>query len=138
MLDSRIHIIALGVEDIHSSAAFYRNALGLQPSAYEEDTQIIFFKTSGVTLELFKRPATAAAKKEPDMYGCVLSHNVQAKEDVDAILKKVAKTGGSILKPGTKTSWGGYHGYFCDIDNYCWVLTYWSQWQYHEDGSLHV
>lgn len=72
------------------------------------------------------------------MNGVIISNNANSVDQIDYILDKVEKYGGTILKKRTMTSWGGYHGYFADPDGYCWVINYWDQWAYNEDGSIKI
>ena len=32
--------------------------------------------------------------------------------------------GANILKPAQKAFWGGYHGYFADLDGYAWEVAW--------------
>jgi catechol 2,3-dioxygenase-like lactoylglutathione lyase family enzyme len=133
---TRIHIVALGVKNIQQSSCFYQKVLNLPPNKNHENQEYVFFKMPGTLLEIYKKPHHEQTLQEPSLYGITLTHTVKDKESIDYILQKAERAGGQILKPFTKTAWGGFHGYFCDLDNYCWAITYFSQWNYDEDGSL--
>jgi predicted lactoylglutathione lyase len=48
----------------------------------------------------------------------------QDDKEVDAVLKQVEKLGAKIIKPAQKVFWGGYSGYFQDLDNHLWEVTF--------------
>jgi uncharacterized glyoxalase superfamily protein PhnB len=51
-----------------------------------------------------------------------LGHNVRSPEEVDAVMARAEKAGATIVKPATKTFWGGYAGYFQDPDQHLWEV----------------
>lgn len=51
-MEPRIHMIALGVNDMNRSVLFYRDALGFKIST-KEIPSVVFFCTKGTILELF-------------------------------------------------------------------------------------
>ena len=56
--------------------------------------------------------------------GFTLAHNLRSPEEVDALLEHVKDRGGKIVKPGRKTDWGGYSGYFADPDEFLWEVAW--------------
>jgi uncharacterized glyoxalase superfamily protein PhnB len=81
---------------------------------------VAFFRTRGVVLALYEREMLAAdANLSPEgsgFAGIGLAHNVATRELVDAVLEAAVAAGGTLLKSGTETEWGGYTGYFADPD----------------------
>ena len=140
----RIHVITLGVEDINRSLKFYRDGLGLDTTAIEDNPPIAFFQSEGVTLALCPKAGLAEDidKKNPPMgegfSGTTLGYVVREKEDVDKILNLAEKAGGRIVKVPQMVFWGGYHGYFSDPDGHYWEVAYFDQFQYDENGHLKV
>jgi catechol 2,3-dioxygenase-like lactoylglutathione lyase family enzyme len=141
-MEPRISLITLGVSDLERSFRFYRDGLKLPTTRRPEDG-IIFFQTSGVTLALFPYDDFAddigpgwnvPRSKFP---GISLAHNVRERHQVDELLELAASAGGTIVKAGTDTEWGGYSGYFTDPDGYLWELA-WGAFEFNPDGSLHV
>jgi predicted lactoylglutathione lyase len=58
-----------------------------------------------------------------------LSHNVQSKEEVDAVLNQAAACGGVITVPASDHNEGRSRGgYFADPDNYRWEVVYSPRW----------
>ena len=43
---------------------------------------------------------------------------------VDAVLAEVEAAGGKIVKPAKAAFWGGYSGYFRDLDGHLWEVAW--------------
>jgi hypothetical protein len=43
-----------------------------------------------------------------------------------------------ILKPAQDVFWGGYSGYFADLDGYPWEVAFNPHWPLQPDGSLRL
>jgi catechol 2,3-dioxygenase-like lactoylglutathione lyase family enzyme len=141
-MEPRISIICLGVGDLERSLRFYRDGLGLPTTRSAEDG-IVFFQTSGVTLELFPYHELAADVgpgfdvPRTTFPGITIAHNVRTKAEVDDVLRQAEAAGARIEKPATETDWGGYSGYFSDPDGYLWEVAY-GAFDFNADGSLAV
>lgn len=141
-MEPRISIISLGVENLDASVAFYRDGLGW-PTTYNPEEGIAFFKTWGTVFALY--PISELAKELPDPdfkpttgpCGITLAHNVREQHEVDDLLTVAEKAGATIKKPGTKTFWGGYSGYFADLDGYLWEIAH-GAFPIGEDGHLQL
>ncbi|HLR38722.1 MAG TPA: VOC family protein, partial [Chitinophagaceae bacterium] len=57
-------------------------------------------------------------------------------EEVDVVLEKVEKIGGVIVKPAEDVYWGGYSGYFKDLDGYVFEVAYNPLWEFDNNGNL--
>ncbi len=125
-MEPRISIITLGVADLAASVRFYRDGLGLPMR--EGGDGIAFFETKGTWLALFPREALAADATVPadgtGFRGFTLAHNVRSREEVDALLQEAEAAGASVIKPAQDTDWGGYSGYFSDLDGYLWEVAW--------------
>jgi hypothetical protein len=90
-------------------------------------------------LALYKREMlTADANLSPEgsgLAGIGLAHNVAARELVDAALEAAVHVGGTLLKPGTETEWGGHTGYFADPDGFLWEIAWNPEFPLREDGQ---
>jgi uncharacterized protein len=42
---------------------------------------------------------------------------------VDDVMQAVEAAGGTVVKPAASAAWGGYFGYFSDLDGYLWKVT---------------
>lgn len=140
-MEPRISLITLGVSDLAKALAFYRDGLGI-PTTWTGERGVVFFKTTGTCLALYPFDKLAedvgeawVGEQKSKFPGIALAHNVRKKEDVDRILNQAEAAGGKIEKPGQDTFWGGYSGYFSDLDGYLWEVAY-GAFEFNEDGSL--
>lgn len=139
-MEPRISIITLGVQNLSKSTKFYEQGLGFTKSSSSNEG-ITFFRTQGCVLALY--PLAKLAEdvspdfegKPPKFSGVTLAHNVQDKAQVDVILELAKDHGARIEKPGQDTFWGGYSGYFSDLDGHLWEIA-WGAFDFNDDGSL--
>ncbi|WP_260260555.1 VOC family protein [Vibrio intestinalis] len=139
-MEPRISIITLGVKDLKASYEFYTK-LGF-PTSYSPEEGIVFFKTGGVCLALY--PMNALARDVSPKFvghregfsGITLAHNTRSKQEVDQVLAAAVEAGGLLEKPAQDVFWGGYSGYFSDLDGHLWEIAYGDCWDFREDGSL--
>lgn len=121
----RISMITLGVADLPAAAHFYES-LGFprMPSPPE----VAFFTLNGSWLALFSRDALAddagVAADGSGFPGFALAHNVAGEAEVDAVLRQAEAAGATITRPARKTDWGGYAGYFRDLDGHLWEIAH--------------
>ncbi len=125
-MDSRISMITLGVRNLDAAIQFYRDGLGFP--MMESPPDVAFFTLNGTWLGLFGLDALASdANVSPTrtgFAGITLAHNVESETEVDAIMRRASAIGGEIRKPAAKTPWGGYAGYFADLDGYLWEIAH--------------
>ncbi|MCL6456446.1 MAG: VOC family protein [Gorillibacterium sp.] len=140
---NRINLICLGVRDIKKARAFYRDGLGFTTPNNEEDPQIVFFNNGGTKLELCPIEGLATDINETDpprvnngFSGITLAYNAKSKDEVDAIFSKIEGMGGTIAKQPQLVFWGGYSGYFRDLDGYYWEVAYADSWKFDENDML--
>lgn len=122
----RISMITLGVSDVARAALFYEKGLGFPRMA--SPPEVAFFTLNGTWLGLFGREALAADAgvrlREPGYNSFALAHNVETEADVDALFADAASAGATLVKPPAKTDWGGYSGYFADLDGHLWEVAH--------------
>jgi len=132
----RISVITLGVSDVPRARAFYE-ALGWPLSGEPED-QVAFFRNAGSRLALYALKSIAEeAGQTPAPEGSIratLAMNVESKELVDEVLEIAVRAGGTLLKPAQERFWGGYSGYFSDVDGHAWEVAFNPYWPIGEDG----
>ena len=109
----RLTLITLGVRDFARALAFYEG-LGWKKSAASQEHYALF-PLGGIVLGLYP---------------------LQALEEVDTVLKEAERLGASIVKPAQKVFWGGYSGYFKDLDGYLFEVAYNPYWQLDSEGKL--
>ena len=142
-MEPRMSIVTLGVKDLESAYRFYHAGLGFPTNSTPKDG-IVFFQTAGTRLALYPIEKLAEdispklSIEKPIFSGITLAHNTRQKHEVDEILSLAKKAGGKIIKPAQTVFWGGYSGYFADLDGYFWEVAWADTWQFNEDGSLVV
>lgn len=126
VMDARISLIGLGVEDLERSIAFYRDGLGLPMR--DGPSGIAFFTTSGTWLALCPREDLARdARVDPagsGFRGFTLAHNVKTREEVDEVMREAVAAGATVQKEPEEADWGGYSGYFRDPDGFLWEVAW--------------
>jgi uncharacterized protein len=122
-----ISIITLGVSNLERAVIFYRDGLGF-PTTYKEGEGIAFFALQGTWLALYPSDALAEDACLPPERTCfggfTLAHNVASKEEADRVIQLAISSGATLLKPAADTFWGGYSGYFADLDGHPWEVAW--------------
>ena len=55
---------------------------------------------------------------------------------MDEVLEKVKTLGASVIKPAQKVYWGGYSGYFKDMDGHLFEVAHNPFWDLDEKDNL--
>lgn len=133
----RISFITLGVSDLEKSVVFYRDGMGLPTEGIIgtefEDGAVAFFKMNdNLLLALFPKPSLAKDAKvpigPPSPSEFSIGHNVNSKEEVDDVMKQAQTAGAEIVDPAHDRFWGGYSGYFQDLDGHLWEIAWHPEW----------
>lgn len=123
----RISMITLGVRDLPSARQFYQQGLGLPLKDFASE-DVAFFELNGSWLGLYGWRALAADANIPaagsGFRGFSLAHNVGSSEQVDQLIEQAVAAGGCLVKPAQETDWGGYSGYFADLDGHLWEIAW--------------
>ena len=123
-MEQRLSLVTLGVSDLTRARAFYE-ALGWQ--AGESPEGVVFFQTGGMVVALWGRAELAADSVVTDSGGwggITLAHNVRSPQEADQVLAEAAAAGGTVLRAGAPTDWGGYSGVFADPDGHPWEVAH--------------
>ncbi len=122
----RISMITLGVRDLAAAVTFYQQGLGFP--RMESPPEVAFFTLNGTWLGLYGREALAedatVSVEGGGFAGVALAHNVASEAEVDETLAQAVAAGATLVKPGQKVFWGGYSGYFSDLDGHLWEVAY--------------
>ncbi len=129
----RITVITLGVDDLEKAVDFYQHGLelhtdGIVGKEFEYGAVAFFELQAGLRLAVWPRKSiahdTGISVSPPSPTEFTLGHNVSSKEEVDAIMKQAQAAGATIIKPAHDTFWGGYSGYFQDLDKHLWEVVW--------------
>lgn len=133
----RISLITLGVDDLERAVTFYRDGLGLPTKGivgteFEHGAVAFFELDHGMRLALWPRASLAHDAGVPQtprsITDCCLAHNVGSSAEVDDVMMQAMRAGATIVKPASKTFWGGYSGYFQDPDGHLWEVAWNPAW----------
>lgn len=120
----RISLITLSVRDLAAAIEFYEKGLGLP--RMESPPEVAFFTLNGTWLGLYGREALAEDAQVPaegaGFEGFTLAHNVDSEKEVDAVIAQAVAAGATLVKKPQKVFWGGYSGYFKDLDGHLWEV----------------
>jgi|SRR5690554_644638 len=137
-----ITVITLGVLDLERALTFYRDGLELKTDGiigtefeleFEYGSVAFFDLQSGLKLALWEYKSIAHDTGLPLHRGntstnLTIGHNVSSHEEVDWIIRQASQAGARIIKPACETFYGGYAGYFSDLDGHLWEVVYNPQW----------
>lgn len=134
----RIKVLTLGVDDLERSLAFYREGLGLPTKGIIgtefEDGAVVFIDVNeDMILALYPRTALAkdanVRRAPPSATELSIGHIVGSKKEVDAIVEQAKRAGARVTDPPHDRFWGGYSGYFQDLDGHLWEIAWNPQWE---------
>jgi uncharacterized glyoxalase superfamily protein PhnB len=129
----QITIITLGVSNLEKALVFYRDGLGLETEGIVgtefEYGAVAFFKLkNGLQLALYPKASLAkdanVSVNDMGTLSFSIGHNVMNKDEVNKIMEKAKNAGARITKSAQDTFWGGYAGYFQDLDNHLWEIAW--------------
>ena len=138
-MDPRLTLVTLGVDDLDRSIAFYRDIVGWTPASTSDG--VAFFDLGGLILALWPHRELAAdsglsADGLGAYHGFALAYNARSREEVDRIFAQLRERGASIAKDPVETDWGGYSGYFTDLDGHHWEVAHNPFWPIRDDGRI--
>lgn len=131
-------LITLGVRDFQKSLAFYEG-LGWKQSKFSQE-QYALFPLGGIVLGLYPLKSleqdTTLSYQASSFSGMSISYNATSEEEVDAVLEEAKRLGATIVKPAQKVFWGGYSGYFKDLDGYLFEVAFNPFWPMDSEDNL--
>lgn len=129
----RINVVTLGVADLEQSVRFYEDGLGLPLQGIfgndaDESTVAFFDINEDVILALYPRDWLAKDAKvelaEGGGAAFSIGQTVGSKDEVDAVIEQATDAGATIPEPPRDRVWGGYSGYFQDLDGHLWEIVW--------------
>ena len=138
-MEQRISLITLGVAELQRAVAFYERVVGWK--AESSPPGVVFFDLNGVVFALWPHDELAkdmgmTADSVAAYRGYSLAHNVRSEEEVNAIFARLKNNGVTVVKEPQKAFWGGYTGYFSDLDGHPWDIAYNPFWTILMDGRV--
>ena len=140
---ARVSLVTLGVRDVPAATGFY-TAIGFELAPASVEGEVSFLRTAGALLALWGVDALAAdagiadridgSAAGPGFRGVSLAINLDSPAEVDAALAAARAAGASVPKPAGPTDWGGYSGYFADLDGHLWEVAHNPFWPLDERG----
>lgn len=136
---AHVSLVTLGVDDLVAATTFYE-ALGWVRSSASVDGEVAFLTGGAVVLGLYGRQALAdEAQVEATTRGfgtIALAMNVHDEAEVDDAMATAARAGARLTRPAHATAWGGYSGYFADLDGHVWEVAHNPGFPLADDGTL--
>ncbi len=135
----KLNLITLGVKDIRKALDFYENGLGWKRSDKSMDDFVVF-PLGGIMLALYPREELAAdttlTYQPTEFSGLTIAYNAKSEKEVDDVLQQVKQLGATVVKPAQKVFWGGYSGYFKDLDGYVFEVAFNPFWEFDDNDNL--
>lgn len=137
----KLNLITLGVVNFDKAVDFYEKGLGWKKSAASVE-ELALFPLGGIVLALHPRKALAddamVSASGSGFSGITLSYNAQNEAEVDLVMEKVKSLGATIIKPAQKVYWGGYSGYFKDLDGHLFEVAHNPFWELDKNQNLNL
>ena len=122
----RISMITLGVRDLAAAIKFYQEGLGFP--RMKSPPEVAFFTLNGSWLGLYGRESLAedatVSSAGEGFESFTLAHNVGSEKAVDEVVSQAVDAGATVVKKPQKVFWGGYSGYFKDLDGHLWEVAH--------------
>lgn len=137
---AHLSLVTLGVASLERSIDFYE-ALGFRRKAQAAEG-VGFFQAGACAIAVFPseelaKDANVAFEGMAETFrGIALAWNCHSQADVDAVIKRATRAGAVIRKPAQDAFWGGYTGYFSDLDGHLWEVAYNPHFPLSDDGRL--
>ena len=137
----KLTAVTLGVRDVPASARFYE-ALGFKRKFRATGDEIAFIDAGGVVLALWDWDKLAqdackpSGQRSASFGGSTLAWNCATPAEVDDVFGKAIAVGAKLLRRPEKTEYGGYRGYFSDLDGHAWEVVQAPGFAFTDDGRL--
>ena len=137
LMQQQISVITLGIADLSRSRRFYVEGFGWSP-VFEND-EIIFYQMNCLMLGTWLGRALEADMQRTGLArpgAFALAHNVASREEVQAVLDRLSRFGGRILRAGDAPPHGGFRGYVADPDDHAWEIAWNPAWPISPEGFV--
>ncbi len=137
---SRVTLLTLGVADLVKATDFYDAVLGTPPNTSSDGITFIELQGTWIALYPLEKLAEDISPDVPiirsGFSGVTLAHNARSKDDVVAIVRRAESAGARVVKEPQETFWGGFSGYFADLDGHYWEVAWGPMFEFAENGEL--
>jgi uncharacterized protein len=132
----QLSVVTLGIADLVRSKRFYCDGFGWTPVFQNED--IVFYQMNGFVLGTWLTSALEGdmgrALARPGAFA--LAHNVAGGDEVQAVMDRLARYGGRVLRPANAPPHGGMRGYLADPDDHAWEIAWNPAWPISPEGYV--
>ena len=133
-------MITFGVSDLNKATKFYEAVLGTHPNTSYDGVTFIELPGTWISLYPLERLAEDISIEIPAIRsgfsGVTLAHNARSKDDVVKIVRRAQAAGARVVKEPQETFWGGFSGYFSDLDGYYWEVAWGLMFEFTDNGEL--
>jgi uncharacterized protein len=123
----QVSVIMLGVKDVDRAKQFYVDGLGCEVtqnypgfvrcSLGDGSSDIALYGWDDAAQDAGVSPAGSGFR------GVSFHYTTDTRDEVDRVMGAAAAAGGSVVKKAEPAEWGGYTGWFSDLDGYLWKVT---------------
>ena len=109
---------------------------GVVGEEYEDGAVVFFNMNDDLILALWPKTSMAKDAKvsvspsSPSDFS--IGHIVNSKQEVDEVMKQAETAGARVTDPPHDRVWGGYSGYFQDLDGHLWEIAWNPEWEVQE------
>jgi catechol 2,3-dioxygenase-like lactoylglutathione lyase family enzyme len=122
----KVSVIMLGVRDLARAKKFYVEGLGATIKQDYPNFISLGLGDGSSSLALYDWDAAArdaGVSPEGSGFRGVSFHFItDSREAVDEAVAKAEAAGGRVVRKPQGADWGGYFGYFSDLDGYLWKV----------------
>jgi predicted lactoylglutathione lyase len=125
-MKQRVNFITLVVADLERARRFYLQGLGWSAALDVPNEVVMIHIGEKLVLSLWAESAAKAEIGAVTRGGTLpftLAHNVASPAEVDAVLE-TARAAGANVHAAVQRDWGGYSGYFVDLDGFRWEVAF--------------
>src|SRR3954466_4069366 len=130
-----ISLVTLGVQDVPRATQFYE-ALGWNKSTYSIENVVSFLAGGTVVLALYGKDALSSDANSAATASYAV--NVETPELVDETIATAVAAGASVTAPAQRAEWGGYVGYFADVDGHLWEVAHNPDFPLGDEGQVYL
>ena len=136
-MQHQMSLITLGIADVARSRRVYGEGFGWKPAVEMPD--ITFYQLNGFVFGTWLKKELEADMKRSGLSqrgAFALAHNVLTKEEVQPVLDRLVKFGGTLLRAADAPPHGGFRGYVADPDDHAWEIAWNPMWPISPEGYV--